>query len=104
MPVFTATTTALSLEPGAIIRITPDQHHRGTLPPTPTARTEFALAGVTTSGKMIRVIGVLGVAMVIEAPDGRRWLLSPLKPTELNGVPSYPEGSGATDWIVRSSA
>jgi hypothetical protein len=42
--------------------------------------------------------------MVIEAPDGRRWLLSPLKPTELNGVPSYPEGSGATDWIVRSSA
>lgn len=33
---------------------------------------------------------------------GRAWVATPLKPSEMDGVASYPEGSGATDWVLRS--
>ena len=35
---------------------------------------------------------------------GKAWRLTPLKPTEIQSAASYPEGSGASDWVVRGEA
>ena len=85
-----------------MIRVTPSLHLVGTLPPIPTAGTTIPMA--TGSGSAdARVVLSDGSVLVFDI-SGKRWSATPLRPSEVDLIGTYPEGSGATDWVIRLGA
>jgi hypothetical protein len=99
---FAGSTAAVGLAPAAVVRITPALHVVGNPPPFPPAGSAVT---IRTSAVVLlsSVVSSSGAEIVLRA-DGKSWRLTPLKPTEIHSAASRPEGSGASDWVVRGEA
>jgi hypothetical protein len=97
---FTGKMTALHFAPHIVIRIAPTLHSVGTLPRIPHLGTVVQIE--TPKGPVrIRILSSDRACLVVKL-DEEQWIMTPLKPTETQGVASFSEGSGATDWVVRT--
>ena len=93
-----AITAAHTMGPGVIIRTTPERYVEGRAAPNLGDTLNFEYHGPAT------VMALDGDAVDIEMRDGRRWHLTPLRPSEMRMTAAFEAGKGWRDWVVRGKA